>query len=238
MLGNSRGTSILLIIMLMGLAAIIVQSSLIQDSLTLRSSWKDSTVYTSKTQLLFSLTDDLINGIPLQFSRYSTNTALEECLKGTATIPCNENTTYEMVLYAPIYQQSYQGGSWPTPPSNVPLLAGGLSTNLSLFMANGARCPYAKTAADDFCPLQAIAEFKPLCGGDADNPSLLPPGGGGPCYDTATGKQIPAKGFDITVGVARFMNGRLINRLPSYRNQLEPGSDAKKFRFPASVFRK
>lgn len=188
----------------------------------MQKSWMASTTFANKHQLVYVLGDDLAQGISLQFSRYATNSALERCLKGLPT-PCDETQTYEMVLYAPIGQQSFQGGTWPAAPVGALLLAGGRTTNTALFKGTGARCPNpTQTIADDFCPLQPLIQFKPLCGGTVSSPNLTV-AGGGPC----TG---PATGFDITVGVARYFGGNLI-----FHNNTSPGGDAQVYRFPATI---
>lgn len=218
---NQKGFSILLFLMVLGFVALLFQSSLVTEALTAQKGWLDSITFTNKHQLVNILSDNLAEGISLQFSRYQSNSDLERCLKGQPT-PCDEAQTYDMVLYAPIGQQSFQGGLWPPAPAGALLLAGKRTTDVALFRATGSRCPNSlQTTADVVCPLQALIEFRPLCGGTLDVPTYS----GAAC----TG---PANGFDIIIGVARFMNGTLI-----YHKNTQPGGDAQMFRISASVFR-
>ena len=222
---NQKGMSLLLILMIIATVSLLAQMNLVLKSLNLQADWKNSTTFTNKNSLVFALAEQLSSEIPLQFSRYSINANLENCLKGINT-PCDERTSYDMVLFAPVEQQSFQGGLWPDAPPGVLLLAGGKTISPVLYRFSGARCPYPTQAeANDFCPLQAIIQFKPLCGGTNDIPNLSVPGGG-----VCTG---PATGFDITVGVARFMNGRLV-----YHENIKPGGDAQVFRFSSNALRR
>ncbi len=220
-INNSRGVSVLLVIIGLGLLAMIVQSNLVSEFLNLQKDWKNSTTFANKYHLLHSLSEDLAHGTPLQFSRYDINNSLRQCL--TAQASCDETQFYEMALFAPILQQSFQGGLWPPAPFGAPLIAGGKNNYVTLYRSSGDRCPLQKTAADSFCPLQAIVEFRPLCGGSIDFPAFNTPPG--PCTQ-------PATGVEITIGVARLMNGRLV-----YRRNVDSGGDAKVYRFPASLLR-
>lgn len=217
--------SLLIFVIIMGVVSLLAQSNLISEMLNQKKDSKDSTTYSNKMHLVSDLSEQLSQEIALQFSRYSTNSELEQCLKGDPT-PCDETQTYDMVLYAPVLEQSFQGGAWPAAPAGALLIAGGKTKNVTLHRFTGSRCPDTSlTAATDFCPLQPIIQFKPLCGGTNEVPALTVPGGG-PC----TG---PATGFDITVGVARYMNGTLI-----YHANTNPGGDAQVFRFSSNVLRK
>lgn len=221
MISNSKGASVLIFVLILGVIALLFQSNLASDFLNMQKDWKDSSTFANKNYLLNSLAEDLENGIPLQFSRYSLNSILQQCL--TYQTVCDETQFYEMALFAPILQQSYQGGAWPQAPNGALLLAGGRANNVTLYRASGERCPVIQTQANSLCPLQAIIEFKPLCGGTPDIPnfSVVP----GPCAG-------PANGVEVTIGVARYLNGALV-----YKRKTEPGGDAKVYRFPAMVFR-
>lgn len=222
-LSNQKGISLILIITLISFALLIYQSTLLSKALDLRKDWSNSLTFANKHQMIYALAEDLANEVALRFSRYSANATLQQCLTANPN-PCNEQDLYDMALYAPIEQQSYQGGDWPAAPSGALLLAGGRVANVALFRETGQRCPdLTLTAPNKFCPLQAIIQFRPLCGGNQSAPELSVVGGG-PC----TG---PANGVDITVGVARFMNGRLV-----YHQNTDPGGDARIFRFSANVF--
>lgn len=221
---NQKGASLLLILTIIAVVSLLAQFNLAAKLLNLQKDWINSSTFTNKNSLVFSLAEDLSNEIPLQFSRYKVNANLENCLKGQGT-PCDERVSYDMVLFAPIQQQSFIGGEWPDAPPGALLLAGGQTTNLVLYRASGSRCPSSTLiAADDFCPLQPVIKFKPLCGGTNEIPNLSVPGGG-----ICTG---PATGFDITIGVARFMNDRLI-----YHENTKPGGDAQVFRFSANLLK-
>jgi len=230
MILNQKGASLLLILTIIAFVSLLAQFNLVSKSLDLQKDWINSTTFTNKNTLVFSLAEDLSNEISLQFSRYKVNSALENCLKGNGDgtgSPCDESVSYDMVLFAPIEQQSFIGGEWPNAPSGALFLAGGKTSNLVLYRSSGSRCPIPSlTAANDFCPLQPIIRFKPLCGGTNDIPNLTIPGGG-PCGTK------PATGFDITIGVARYMNGTLI-----YHENIKPGGDAQVFRFSANILRR
>jgi len=230
---NQKGMSLLLILTIIAIVSLLAQFNLVSKSLDLQKDWINSSTFTNKNSLVFSLAEDLSNEIALQFSRYDLNSNLEKCLKGNAVgqagfpFGCDERVSYDMVLFAPIEQQSFIGGDWPPAPLGALFLAGGKTSNIVLYRSSGSRCPITTlTAADDFCPLQPIVKFKPICGGSNDIPNLTIPGGG-PCGAT------PATGFDITIGVARYMNGVLI-----YHENTKPGGDAQVFRFSSNILRR
>ena len=223
-MNNQKGISLILIISTMGLLSLLALSALLMQSLDLRKDWKASLTFTNKNHLVYTLAEDLSQEIALRFSRYSTNAKLQQCLTGLPT-PCDESVDYDMVLYAPIGQQSFQGGTWPDPPPGALLLAGGKTDNTVLYRYSGARCTNInQTIADDFCPLQALIKFRPLCGGTNSIPEIQ---AGGPkiCAGAATG-------FDITIGVGRFMNGTFV-----YHKNVDAGGDSRIYRFSSNVFR-
>jgi hypothetical protein len=207
-----------------GLVSLIYQGVLLSKALDLKADWKASLTFANKNQMIYTLAEDVANEVALRFSRYSSNAALQKCITAQPS-PCNEANFYDMAMFAPIEQQSYQGGVWPDPPTGSLLLAGGLTTNVVLFRETGQRCPMPNlTTANEFCPLQAVIEFRPLCGGTKDTPEYL-----GLADSSCPG---PALGFDIRVGVARYMNGVLV-----YHRNTDPGGDARIFRFTSSLFR-
>ena len=151
-LNNQNGLSLMALVIGLALLSLLVQSNLISQALNLRKDWKDSTTFATKNSLVFSLAEDVANEIALQYSRYDSNSELEQCLKAQPA-PCDERRDYDMALYAPVVQQSFQGGSWGRAPAGALLLAGGRNTNVTLFRSTGARCPHTQqTVADDFCP--------------------------------------------------------------------------------------
>lgn len=220
---NQNGSSLLMIVLAMTFVSLIIEGSILTQHVNLRKSYLNTLTVENKNHLVYNLGEYLSQDIALRFSRYSSNTELEKCLKGFPE-PCDERKVYDMVLYSPIMQQSFQGGAWPDPPEGALLLAGGLENNLALYRPTGARCPKNNlTNADDFCSLQGVVQFKPLCGGTSEVPDLSVAGG-----KVCTGG---AKGFDITIGVAKFMNNTLI-----YHKNTQAGGDARIYRFPAKIF--
>jgi hypothetical protein len=223
-MNNQRGISLILIVSTLGFLSLLMLSNLLMRSLDQQRDWQASLTFANKNHMVYTLGESLANEIALRFSRYDSNQKLQQCLTAMPG-PCDETMTYDMQLYAPIEQSSFQGGAWPVAPAGAVLLAGGRIDRPSLYRISGARCPVIdKSKADEFCPLQAIVQFKPLCGGtkEAPEPAIA---GGGPCVG-------PAMGFDITVGVARYMNGILV-----YHENSGPGGDARTYRFPATLLR-
>ncbi len=222
-LKNQRGSSLLILVLGVVAICLIIEGSLLTQHINLQKNYVASLTVENRNHLVYNLGEYLSQDIALRFSRYSNNIELEQCLKGIPQ-PCDESKVYDMVLYAPIMQQSFQGGIWPDPPVGALLIAGGLQKNLALYQTTGARCPLGdKTKADQFCSLQGIVQFKPLCGGTSEVPEISV-AGGKVCAAGATG-------FDITIGVARFLNDSLI-----YHKNTSAGGDARTYRFPAKTF--
>lgn len=217
---NQNGSSLLIFVLGVLAISLIIEGSILTQHLNLQKNYVASLTVENRNHLVYNLGEYLSQDIALRFSRYSSNSELEQCLKGLPQ-PCDESQVYDMVLYAPIMQQSFQGGIWPDPPTGALLLAGGMNKNLALYLSTGSRCPLGdKTSADNFCPLQGVIQFKPLCGGTADVPEISV-AGGKPCLKGANG-------FDITIGVARFFNNNLI-----YHKNTSAGGDARTYRFSA-----
>lgn len=172
-----------------------------------------------KLRMISSLSENARNELTLKNSRFSVNSVVDVCLKGTGS--CDETTLYDVVLFSPAPPYSFTG-NWPPPPPGLIVLAGGLATNKALFNVGGGQCRTGATDLSTACPLQAVSRIRPLCGGTLDAPDFSVPGGA-PCTGRATG-------FEVIVGVASFWNG------VTHFNQTLNEGDLRSFRVSARVF--
>lgn len=139
--------------------------------------------------------------------------------------PCDEQILYEMVLYSPTPPVSYGGGSWPVAPAGITALAGGLTSNKIVYNSYGGRCDVLGIVEpSERCPVQAIIQFRPLCGGTLAIPDFSV-AGGAPC----TG---PANGFEFVVGIGLLNNHDLV-----YKNDTTQNGYSRLYRIPASILR-
>ncbi len=221
---NQKGSSLILLVMVISVVMFTFQVTIAARQLKNAEQARDATAQEVRYQMLSFLDSTLGQEMTLRNSRYSINEALIRCLSGSPS-PCDEREDYDMVLASPTPPLVFQGGAWPEMPAGVPLLAGGLNTNKLFYTPTGGRCPtVGLEEVNTLCPLQAIIQFRPICGGTATAPELSTPGGG-PC----TG---PATGIDVTIGVGKHLAGRLV-----YHKRTNSGGDAKVYRFSALLLK-
>lgn len=215
---NQRGSSLILMVMVVSIVMFAFQVTIAARQLKNAEQARDATAQEIRYQLLAFLDSTLGQEMTLRNSRYSINADLIRCLSASPS-PCDEREDYEMVLASPTPPLVFQGGAWPQMPAGVPLLAGGLNTNKLFYTATGGRCPVVGLeTVNDLCPLQAIIQFRPICGGRPEAPEPTIPGGG-PCSG-------PATGIDVTIGVGKHLGGKLV-----YHKRTSSGGDAKIYRF-------
>lgn len=224
LLRKDEGSSFLIMIMVTAALMFTIQMVMIARQMEIWKLGRDSSAQESRFQILAFLDSTLGQEMTLRNSRFSINSELKRCLTGTPS-PCDERESYDMILASPTPPLVFQGGTWPDIPADVPWLAGGLLTNKLFYTPTGGRCPIQNiTDVNETCPLQAIIQFKPLCGGTKEVPDISTPGGG-----VCTG---PATGFDITIGVGKLLGTQLV-----YRQRTAMGGDAKTYRFTAMILR-
>jgi hypothetical protein len=223
-LRGQTGSSLILLILVTAIAMFIGQMEILQRQMELNKETSAAAAQESRYHLVSFLDNSLGQEMALRNSRYSINALLKQCLTGKPT-PCDERQSYDMVLVSPTPPLVFQGGAWPDIPAGVPFLAGGLATNKLFFTPSGGRCPSpGLTNPTPGCPLQAIIQFKPVCGGTVNGPELTV-AGGGPCASGATG-------FDITVGVGKLYGTELV-----YHQKTSSGGDAKVYRFSSLILK-
>jgi len=179
--------------------------------------------YTQNLEVRNSLITDLetilSEELAIRNSRFNTNTNLFRCLYATPS-PCNELETYDFVLYSPNPPVLYSGGAWPAPPNGIASIAGGLTINPIFYTSSAGICRQNLTSPSTACPLQAIVQFRPLCGGTISMP--MPMASPGVCPGRATG-------FDIIIGVGIY-NGSYFK----YSGIPAQNSDARVYRVKAN----
>lgn len=153
--------------------------------------------YESQMYAISTLGDILSDRAALRNSRFNTNSTLYQCLTGLPN-PCNETQTYDMVLYAPNPPVTFVGGAWPSPPTGIARIAGGRTLNKLFLNRYGGLCTATLSEPNEACPMQAIIEFRPLCGGTDILPTFQATPG--PCLGRATA-------IEIKLGVGIFKNG-------------------------------
>ena len=223
-LNNAKGSALLISLFILSAIIFILQMNSSMDQLAQNKNALKASAQESRLHMVAFFETTLGDEMSLRNSRFSINAKLKECLTGIP-VPCDERESYDMVLVSPTPPLAFQGGTWPTLPSEIPILSGGLTANKIFYTPTGGRCPHtALTSATEVCPLQAIVQFKPLCGGTMSNPELSAP----------TGNICPggAKGFDITIGV-----GKLVGSSLSYKQKTGPGGDASTFRFSSMILK-
>lgn len=177
--------------------------------------------------ILDNLETLLADELALRNSRFTTNHNLYRCLFANPT-PCDQSQSYDLLLYTPNPPLLFSG-IWPNPPAAMGKLAGGLSTNKVFYTKSSSRCPDSVTTADTSCPLQAIVQFKPLCGGTPSAPAPLMEFNAKEESVPATSCHGRATGFDISIGVGVFRNGSLI-----YKNDTSKSGDTRIYRIRAN----
>ena len=222
-LGSTKGSALLIFIMIFGLTVFIGQLFMLDQQLNGLKNIKVAQIKEGRSTMLSVLDDLLAQEITVRNSRFNVNTSLIQCLTANPS-PCDERISYDMVLFAPNPPVSYAGGPWPAPPAGITRLAGGLNGNKIVYNAAGGRCDtLGITEPSAGCPIQAIVQFRPLCGGNFSIPQISV-AGGAVCLG-------PAKGFQITVGVGVFLNNQLI-----FHNSTAQDGDARMYQISAALF--
>lgn len=223
-ISSNRGASVLLLVMGFGLAILIGQMVLLDRQLAGFRDSNHSQAVAARASFLGMLDDMMSQQITLRNSRFSINSELYRCLTGIPN-PCDEQILYEMVLYSPTPPVSYAGGSWPVAPAGITALAGGLTSNKILYNSYGGRCDVLGIVEpSERCPVQAIIQFRPLCGGTLAVPDFSVPGGA-LCLG-------PANGFEFMVGIGLLYSQNLI-----YRKDTTQNGYSRLYRVPASILR-
>jgi hypothetical protein len=211
-------------VLLIALLMFIGQSNLMMQQLQLQREARSAAADETRYNLVSFLDSTIGQEMTLRNSRYSINNQLKQCLTGTPT-PCDERVMYDMILASPTPPVVFQGGTWPEMAAGVPMLAGGLKTNKLFYTPTGAHCPDpTATEATSACPLQAIIQFRPLCGGNINAPDFKIVGGA-----LCAG---PATGFDVIVGVGKLLGSNVV-----YHQKTTSGGDAKIYRFSALIMK-
>lgn len=208
--------------MAFGLAILVGQAYIMVRQIQVYKETQRVNLSAARIQTLSMLDQMLAQQITIRNSRFNTNSELARCLTGTPT-PCDERISYDMILYAPNPPVLYHGGPWPAPAAGITITAGGLNSNKILFNAAGGRCDGRGTnEPSEACPIQAIIQFRPLCGGSIAIPDFQ--GTSGDVCNSA------ANGFEFTVGVGIISNGNFVYHADTGQN-----GDAKVYRMSATV---
>lgn len=225
LLASNKGTALLVMLMLilvvvLGGMETVFFHHLKQTKDSLRQGVKEGRIWLLQSMELAGSTD-----LSLRNSRFAINSYLRRCLTADPS-PCDEREYYDLALFPAAPVVTYFGGPYPDAPTALQPLAGALTPDngmpMVFYTASGRRCTEASLREPTLlCPLQGVARFKPLCGGDLTVPDVLAPGGAA-CAG-------PATGFEIHVGV-----GALINNNFVYKADSSSGGDTRVFRYSAS----
>lgn len=214
-LKDRKGIAIIPFIMVLSMALFVGLSFLLIDQQNIFKNLLASQSLEVQKSLITHLEEVVVEEMALRNSRFSTNYYYFKCLYASPSA-CDESQYYEMILYSPNPPIFYQGGAWPNPPGGIAKVAGGLTTNKVFYSNSGTVCNTTQTEPDTTCPLQAIIQFKPLCGGTLENPQP-----GGTC-----GR---ANGLDIYIGVGIYRHGNF-----KYNNDTNPDGDTRVYRIKAT----
>lgn len=205
---TERGSSSITVLAIMSVIFFVGMQATLQRQLDSQKDTRRSEIYEGKKHLLFSLFETVAHDLTMRNSRFDINQRLQECLMASGATACDERELYDFVAFPPTPYIPFTG-TWPVVPNGFTPVAGGVALNPIFYNRSGGVCdPTSIAAASNFCPLQGITQFRPMCGGTPDAPGF-----------TATGPQVcagPATGFEITVGVASTFNG-LRNYTPDDR---------------------
>lgn len=219
---SSAGASVLILVMAFGLSILVGQIYVLARQLQTYKESQRVNLSVARIQILSMLDQLVAQQITLRNSRFSSNSELARCLTANPS-PCDERISYDMILYAPNPPVIYRGGPWPAPITGLTLTAGGLHSDKVLFNAAGGRCDSRGTnEPSESCPIQAIIQFRPLCGGSLEIPDFQAPA---PNICPTV-----ARGFEFTIGVGIISNGHFV-----YHADTGPNGDAKMYRISASV---
>lgn len=214
-LKNTKGIAIIPFIMVLSIVLFVGLSFLLIDQQNIFKHLLATQSLEVQKSLIAHLEEVVVEEMALRNSRFNTNNNYYKCLYASPS-PCDETQNYEMILYSPNPPIFYSGGAWPAPPGGIAKVAGGLTTNKVFYSNSGSVCNTAQTEPDTACPLQAIIQFKALCGGTLENPQP-----GGTC-----GR---ANGLDISIGVGIFRRGTF-----KYNNDTSADGDTKVYRIKAT----
>jgi len=216
---NNQGVSVLPFIMVISIVLFTGQQFLMMDQQNVFKSLLTTQSLEAQKSLLANLEDLVADELALRNSRFSSNPVFFQCLFASPS-PCDETVAYDIILYSPNPPVIYTGGTWPAPPAGISKIAGGLNSNKVLYTRAAGICPSTQSDPDPGCPLQAIIQIRPLCGGTPTAPQ--PQATLGVCPGRATG-------FDITIGVGVYRNGSF-----SFKNNTSVYGDARLYRVKAT----
>ncbi len=222
-----NGIGLLSFVLILSVVFFIGQQFVLMDQQNSFSILLQSQSLEAQKVILDNLETLLADELALRNSRFTTNHNLYRCLFANPT-PCDQSQSYDLLLYTPNPPLLFSG-IWPNPPADMGKLAGGLSTNKVFYTKTSSRCPDTTTAADTTCSLQAIVQFKPLCGGTPSAPVPLMQFNNNQEYVPATDCPGRATGFDISIGVAIFRNGSLV-----YKHDTSKYGDTRIYRIKAN----
>lgn len=222
-----RGIGILSFVLILSVVFFIGQQFILMDQQNSFSIFLQSQSLEAQKTILDNLETLLADELALRNSRFTTNQPLYRCLFANPN-PCDQSQSYDLLLYAPNPPIIFSG-IWPNPPIDMGKLAGGLTTHKVFYTKSSSRCPDTTTTADTSCPLQAIVQFKPLCGGTPSAPVPLMRVDSQNSFIPVTDCPGRATGFDISIGVAVFKNGSLI-----YKNDTSKYGDTRVYRIKAN----
>lgn len=216
-LKDENGVSVLPFILIMSIVLFIGQQFLMMDQQNTFKNILMTQSVESQKALLSNLEDLVADELALRNSRFNINTNFYQCLYATPS-PCDETQAYDMILYSPNPPVTYGGGAWPTPPAGISKIAGGLNSNKVVYTRAAGIC--SQSEPNQGCPIQAIIQFKPLCGGTPSDPT--PQATPGACSGRANG-------FDVYIGVGVYKNGELV-----YKNDSGITGDTRIYRIKAT----
>lgn len=214
---NKKGVSVLPFILIMSIVLFIGQQFLMMDQQNTFKNILTTQSVESQKALLSNLEDLVADELALRNSRFSINTNYYRCLYASPS-PCDETQSYDIILYSPNPPVTYAGGAWPTPPNGISKIAGGLNINKVVYTRAAGICNQSEP--NQGCPIQAIIQFKPLCGGTPSDPTTQATPG--PCPGRANG-------FDVSIGVGVYKNNELV-----YKNDTSANGDTRVYRIKAT----
>lgn len=209
---TQKGFGMISFILVISLVLFVGQQFIMIDQQNIFKGLLYSQNVEAQKSLLVNLENLIADELALRNSRFSINYDYFRCLYANPS-PCDETQSSDMVLFSPNPPITYPGGAWPNAPAGISMIAGGL-TNYKIFYTRAAGvCNPSPREPNNACPLQAIIQFKPVCGGTPDNPQQQATPG--PCPGRATG-------LDISIGVGVYKNGQF-----TYKNDISNYGDTR-----------
>ncbi len=220
-LRNSRGMSLLPFLFAFSVVIILGQQFIVMNQTNNYKNLLKTQMLEAQKILLNHITELVEDEVALRNSRFESNSSLYQCLFADPA-PCDENQTYDMILYAPNPPITYAGGKWEAPPLGMAKVAGGLDLEKIFYTRSAGLCAGSSiTNINNACPLQAIVRFRPLCGGSTNSP--LPQSPQGVCPGRATG-------IDIIIGIGIFKDGEF-----KFSGDITNYGDTKIYRIKANT---